>query len=150
MPRLARLSFGLLLVASACAATHGHAGTPSPGKEPLLISLTAGKEDLHRATMAFMLADKALAQGRSTTVFLSVHAPVLAARTLPADTGMPGEKPIAELVADFVAHGGHLLVCQHCAKIDGVLEADLVQGARMIDGGAVLGGIAPGTVVLSY
>jgi uncharacterized protein len=117
---------------------------------PILINLTHGKNDLHPACMAIKLAHTALKDGRSVVVFLSIEAPTLAAKTLGNNVQYADFPPVKKMLADFIAAGGRVMVCEHCAHLAKLGQEDIVDGATIITAGKLLKTLAPGTVVLSY
>jgi predicted peroxiredoxin len=101
----------------------------------LVIKCTAGSEEAERANQAFTVAAAGVAAGAKVSLWLTGEA---------AWFGVPGRAeafdldlatPLAEL-RDLVLAGGTLTVCSQCAQRRGLVEADLVEGAR-IAGAAV-------------
>ncbi len=82
-------------------------------KAPILVNITRGKDDLHAVSMALALAQSARKGNRPTVVFLNVAAPVFAAKGLSGETQYADFPPIGQMLADFVAAGGKVLVCGH-------------------------------------
>ena len=56
----------------------------------------------------------------------------------------------AELVSGFVDAGGQILVCTPCAKKRGITDADLVDGATIAGGAAVVALLAAGARSICY
>ena len=86
--RLAPASQSALVAASASA------------KPPVLVSITRGKNELHAVSMAIGLAQSAIKDGRSAVVFLSVEAPIFAAKNLGDDVKHSDFPPIKKMLAD--------------------------------------------------
>ena len=99
---------------SASAAGGIPATAATPTKQPILVNITRGKNELHAVSMALGLAQSALKDGRSAAVFLNVEAPIFAAKNLGDDVKYADFPPIKKMLADFVAAGGRVLVCGHC------------------------------------
>ena len=102
---------------SASAADSIPATAATPTKQPILVNITRGKNELHAVSMALGLAQSALKDGRSAAVLLNVEAPVFAAKHLGDDVKCADFPPIKKMLADFVAAGGRVLVCGHCAHV---------------------------------
>jgi copper chaperone CopZ/predicted peroxiredoxin len=102
-------------LASAAQSTPATAAAPT--KQPILVNITRGKNELHAVSMALALAQSALKDGRRAAVFLHVEAPVLAAKNMGDDVKYADFPPIKRMLADFIAAGGRVLVCGHCAHV---------------------------------
>ncbi len=96
----------------------------------LVIKCTAGAEDPERCNQAFTVAAAGVAAGARVSLWLTGEA---------AWFGVPGRAeefeldlatPLAEL-RDLVLADGSLTVCSQCARRRGIIEADLVDGARI-------------------
>ena len=96
----------------------------------LVIKCTAGASEPEKANQAFTVAASAVAAGATVSLWLTGDA---------AWFGVPGHAeefdldlatPLAEL-RDIVLAGGTLTVCTQCALRRGLVEADLVEGARV-------------------
>jgi predicted peroxiredoxin len=96
----------------------------------LVIKCTAGADEPEKANQAFTVAASAVAAGATVSLWLTGEA---------AWFGVPGRAeafeldlatPLAEL-RDLVLAGGTLTVCTQCAQRRGLVEADLVEGARV-------------------
>jgi len=93
-------------------------------KPTVMVNITCGKEDLHAACMGIGLASNAIKAGRRSDIFLNVHAVPLAAADLPADLKFADFPAVKEMLASFVAEGGELYVCGHCAAVTKVAESN--------------------------
>lgn len=96
----------------------------------LVIKCTAGADDPERANQAFTVAAAGVAAGAEVSLWLTGEA---------AWFGVPGRAeefeldlatPLADL-RDLVLSGGQLTVCTQCAQRRGIVEGDLVEGARI-------------------
>lgn len=120
------------------------------GKQPILVNITRGKNDLHAVSMALGLAQSAIKDGRPAAVFLNVEAPVFAAKDLGDNPKFADFPPIRKMIADFVAMGGRVLVCGHCAHIVKIEQRDMIDDAKVLAHGELMTATTPGTVVFSY
>jgi copper chaperone CopZ/predicted peroxiredoxin len=119
-------------------------------KQPILVNITRGKNDLHAVSMAIGLAHSAIKDGRKSAVFLNVDAPVFAAKDLGDDIQFADFPPIKKMLADFIAMGGRVLVCGHCAHIVKLEQGNMIDGAKVLAHYELFATMPPGTVVFSY
>jgi hypothetical protein len=137
------------------------AAAPTTISDRVLIMLTEGPNpqhqtsytttDLWKINLAISLANRSLAAGRPTTLFLDVHAPALARRTLSPTLHFRTEPPIKTQLANFISDGGVVLICPLCAATMGVKQSQVIPGVTFNDAG-IFGpeGLAPGAVSLSF
>lgn len=101
------------------------------------VTATHAGDDPDRSTVAWVIANAALASGKDTLVFVSNEG-VRVGFVGGADTiHQEGFAPLAELIATFGKGGGKILVCTPCAKVRGLDASNLVEGATL-GGGAGL------------
>lgn len=103
-----------------------------PGK--FLVSLTHAKNDTDKATVAFVVANAAVASDKDTTVFLSIEAVRLSQAGFADDIHEEGFAPLKDLIANFVNAGGKIFVCAPCFKKRKLDEAALIPGAAVVGG----------------
>ena len=103
-----------------------------PGK--FTVSLTRAKDDTDKATVAFVVANAAVASDKDTVVFLSTEGVRLAVAGYADDIAEDGFAPLAQLMANFAAAGGQIYVCSPCLKKRGLADAALVPGAVVVGG----------------
>jgi predicted peroxiredoxin len=119
-----------------------------PGK--FCVSLTVAKDNPDKATVAFVVANAAVASDKETVVFLSTEGVRLAVKGYADDIAEEGFAPLKDLLANFAAAGGKLYVCSPCFKRRKLDETALVPGAVIVGGAKLvefLGESCPG---LSY
>jgi len=126
------------------------ASPDSSVKPPLLVNITRGKNDLHAVSMALGLAQSAIKDGRKAAVFLNVEAPVFAAKDLGDDVQFADFPPVKKMLTDFVAMGGRVLICGHCAHVVKMQQGSMIDQANVLDHGELLASLTPGTIVVSY
>jgi copper chaperone len=119
-------------------------------KQPILVNITRGKNELHAVSMALGLAQSAIKDGRPAVVFLNVEAPMFAAKDLSDDMKCADFPPVKKMLADLVAMGGRLLVCGHCAHVVKLEQRDMIDGAKVVVHGELFAAMPPGTAVFSY
>lgn len=157
-----RLVISIALVAFALVSCGNQSSTSSSTpSDRVVIMLTHGPDptaqttysmtDLWEINLAISLANRSLAAGRPTTLFLDVHAPVLARKDLDPTLHFASETPIKSQLGSFVAKGGVVLICPLCAQTMGVQPADVIPGVTYDDAGIFTSaGLAPGAVSLSF
>jgi predicted peroxiredoxin len=124
--------------------------TEKAGKPTVFVNITRGKDDVHAASMAISLASDAIKAGRRAVIFLNVHAPVLATADLPADVKFADFPPVKEMLASFLAAGGELYVCGHCAAVTKVAESNLIKGAVVVAHGDLFKKLPAAALTFSY
>jgi len=119
-----------------------------PGK--LCVSLTCAKDDPDKATVAFVVANAAVASDKETLVFLSTEAVRLSQQGYADDVHEEGFAPLAELMASFARAGGKIWVCSPCLKRRKLDETQLVEGATIVGGAKLVEFLSDGTPCISY
>jgi predicted peroxiredoxin len=114
------------------------------------VNLTCAKDNPDRATVAFVLANAAVASGKETLVFLSVEGVRLAQKGYADDIREEGFAPLKELMDGFAKAGGTILVCSPCFKKRKLDESALVTGAAIAGGAKLVEFLADGSPCLSY
>ena len=115
-----------------------------------VVSLSRGKEDPDRATVAFTLANAAVGSEQETVVFLSSDGVHLAIEGYADDVAEPGFTPLRELMTAFAEAGGRIYTCLPCFAKRGLDEGALVQGADIVGGPKLVAFMASGAPSVSY
>lgn len=98
------------------------------------VSLTSSGDNQDKATVAFVVANAAVASDKETMVFLSSEGVRLACRGYADNIHEDGFAPLSELMANFAKAGGKIFVCSPCFKKRGLDENQLVEAAVMVGG----------------
>ena len=114
------------------------------------VSLTAGKDNCDRATVAFVVANAAAASDKETLVFLSIEGVRLSQKGYADDIKEEGFAPLKELMDNFVKAGGKMYVCSPCFKKRKLEEANLVAGATVVGGAKLVEFLSEGAPAISY
>jgi predicted peroxiredoxin len=114
------------------------------------VSLTCSRNDTDKATVAFVIANAAVASDKETIVFLSVEGVRLSQKGGADGIQEEGFAPLADLVANFVKAGGKILVCSPCFKKRGLVEANLIEGAVIVGGAKLVEFLGDGAPSVSY
>lgn len=114
------------------------------------VSLTHAKNDSDKATVAFVVANAAVASDKETVVFLSTEGVRLAVQGYADDIREEGFAPLAELMANFTKAGGTIWVCSPCFKRRKLDENRLVPGAAIVGGAKLVEFTTAGAAAVSY
>ena len=114
------------------------------------VSLTFAKNDSDKATVAFVVANAAVASDQETIVFLSTEAVRLSQTGYADDIHEESFAPLRELMANFVKAGGKIWVCSPCFKRRKLDEAKLVPGATIVGGAKLVEFLSAGAPCVSY
>jgi predicted peroxiredoxin len=118
--------------------------------ERFCVSLTHAKDNPDKATVAFVVANAAVASEKDTLVFLSTEAVRLAAAGYADEIHEEGFQPLKKLMDEFAANGGKIYVCSPCFKKRGLDETRLVPGATIVGGAKLVEFLSGGTPSVSY
>ncbi len=116
----------------------------------VMIHNTCGKDNVERASLAFVAANIALTSGQEATVLLTIEGVRVATRGYADGLQANGFPPLSELMSQFVNSNGRLWVCGACAKPRGISEADLVTGATIIGAATAIEALVNGAKSLSF
>jgi uncharacterized protein len=119
-----------------------------PGK--FCVSLTCAKDDPDRATVAFVVANAAVASDKDVVVFLSTEGVRLGVKGYADDIAEDGFAPLKDLMANFAAAGGKIYVCSPCFKKRKLDETNLVAGAVVVGGAKLVEFMGDGCPSVSY
>jgi len=120
------------------------------GTGKFCVSLSCAKDNPDKATVAFVVANAAVASSQNTLVFLSVEGVRLSQTGYADDIREEGFAPLKELMENFTKAGGIMYVCSPCFKKRGLVETNLVSGATIVGGAKLVEFLADGTPCLSY
>ena len=114
------------------------------------VTITHAKDNADKATVAFVIANAAVASDKDTMVFLSTEGVRLSQQGYCDDIHEDGFAPLAQLVANFVKAGGKIWVCSPCFKKRGLVEEQLIAGTTMVGGAKLVEFLADGSPCVSY
>jgi predicted peroxiredoxin len=115
-----------------------------------VINLTHAKNDPDKATVAFVIANAAVASDKDTLVFLSIEGVRLAQTGFADDIHEEGFAALKDLMTNFVNAGGKIYVCSPCFKKRKLDETALVAGAVIVGGAKLVEFMGDGCPSLSY
>ena len=119
-----------------------------PGK--FCVSLTHAKDNTDKATVAFVIANAAVASDKETLVFLSIEAVRLSQKGYADAIHEEGFAPLKDLIANFVEAGGRMYVCSPCFKKRALDENSLIPGAAIVGGAKLVEFLSDGSPSISY
>jgi uncharacterized protein len=114
------------------------------------VSLTCAKDNTDKATVAFVVANAAVASDKDTIVFLSTEGVRLAQKGYADDIREEGFSPLRELMENFAKAGGQIYVCSPCFKRRKLDENSLVPGALIVGGAKLVEFLSDGSPSVSY
>lgn len=119
-----------------------------PGK--FCVSLSFAKDNPDKATVAFVVANAAVASDKETIVFLSIEGVRLAQRGYADDIHEEGFAPLRELMTNFANAGGKIYVCSPCFKRRKLDETQLIAGAVIVGGAKLVEFLSDNAPCVSY
>ena len=114
------------------------------------VSLTCAKDNTDKATVAFVVANAAVASDKDTMVFLSTEGVRLSQKGYADDILEEGFAPLQELMENFAKAGGQIYVCSPCFKRRKLDENSLVPGAVIVGGAKLVEFLSDGSPSVSY
>ena len=114
------------------------------------VTLSFAKDNTDKATVAFVVANAAVASEKETLVFLSIEGVRLSQKGFADDIREEGFAPLKELMDNFVKAGGKIWVCSPCFKKRGLNEANLVAGATIVGGAKLVEFLSAGSPSVCY
>ena len=116
----------------------------------ILIHNTRGKEDVERATLAFVVANAALTAGQEARAMLTVDGVWLATKGYADGLQAQGFVPLSEVMLGFMENGGRVWVCGACAKPREITPEQLIEGPEMVGAIAAVEALVEGAQTLSF
>jgi predicted peroxiredoxin len=119
-------------------------------KRDLVVVITNGLSD-ERSSVGWSVANSGINTGLQVTVFL-VSAGADWVRKGAAQVAQlnPLDPPVGEMMDNFLASGGTIMVCPPCAKVRGYSDKDIIEGASLTSSTEMHKLIANGAATLSF
>ena len=102
------------------------------------LAVTHGADNPELATLAFVLANGAMAMDVEPVVVLQAEAVRLAVPGGAEAAAAAGFPPIADLMAAVLAAGHRIMVCSPCLASRGITEEQLIEGCYVGGAGIVV------------
>lgn len=115
-----------------------------------VVSLSFAKNDTDKSTVAFVVANAAVASGKNTVVFLSIDGVHLSQKGYADSIHEEGFAPLKELMASFAEAGGEIYVCSPCFKKRKLDENNLIKGAKVVGGAKLVEFMGEAVPSISY
>ena len=119
-----------------------------PGK--MCVSLSFAKDNADKATVAFVIANAAVASDKDTVVFLAIEGVRISQKGYADDVHEEGFSPLRELVANFAAAGGKVWVCSPCFNKRKLDPNALIPGATIVGGAKLVEFLSDGSPCISF
>jgi predicted peroxiredoxin len=116
----------------------------------IMVNNTHGKDDVERATLAFVVGNAALSSGQEATLLLTVDGVWVATKDYAAGLQADGFAPLADVVQQFVKNGGVVWVCGACAKPRAITAEQLIEGAQIVGAATAVEAMVNGAQTLSF
>lgn len=116
----------------------------------VMIHLSRSKEDVERATLAFVVANAGLTAGQDSTILLTLDAVWLATQGYTDGMQASDFAPLSNVISGFIANGGKVWVCGACAKPRAIDASHLIEGATMVGAVAAVEALVGGAQTLSF
>ena len=114
------------------------------------VTLNASHDNADKATVAFVVANAAVASDKDTMVFLSVEGVRLGQLGDAEKIHEEGFAPLKELMTNFAAAGGKIFVCSPCFKKRGLDDTKLVDGATIVGCAKLVEFLSDGAASVSF
>jgi predicted peroxiredoxin len=114
------------------------------------VTLTYAKDNSDKATVAFVVANAAVASDKETMVFLMTEGVRLCQKGYADDIHEEGFAPMRELMTNFVKAGGKIWVCSPCFKKRKLDEGKMIDGATIVGGAKLVEFLSAGSPCISY
>jgi predicted peroxiredoxin len=114
-----------------------------------MIHNTHGKDDIERASLAFVIANTALNSKQQAIVLLTIEGVWIATQGYTDGLQAHGFAPLSDLMHQFVANGGEVWVCGACAKPRDITQEQLMEGAQIIGAATAVEALVNGVQTLS-
>ena len=109
-----------------------------------------GKDDVERATLAFVVGNAALSSGQEAIMLLTIDGVWLATHGYTDGLEADGFAPIGEMIANFIKNGGQLWVCGACMKPRSITIEQLIEGAQMVGAATAVEAMVNGANTISF
>ncbi|MET3134481.1 putative peroxiredoxin [Oxalobacteraceae bacterium GrIS 1.11] len=114
------------------------------------VSLSCAKDNTDKATVAFVIANAAVASDKEVVVFLSIEGVRLAQPGYADEIHEEGFAPLKDLISSFVGAGGQMYVCSPCFKKRKLDDTSLIAGAAIVGGAKLVEFLSDGAPGISY
>ena len=118
--------------------------------EHIMIHNTNGKDNIERASLAFVVGNVARSANQKATMLLTIEGVWVAKKGYADGLQAHGFAPLSELVQQFVEADGEIWVCGACANPRNITPADLVEGAKIVGAATAVEALVNGAKTLDF
>ncbi|MFX1254119.1 MAG: DsrE family protein [Promethearchaeota archaeon] len=115
----------------------------------ILVVSTCGRDDLERATSAWVVANAALSLVDDVAVFIQANGVDCVRKDFMNGFRWPPFDAVKDLVNKFIENGGKIHVCKPCIESRNLEPSDLIDGTN-VTGAATLLILATESTTLTY
>lgn len=116
----------------------------------VMVHNTRGKDDVERATLAFVVGNAGLSSGQEVTMLLTIEGVWVATRGYAEGLQAEGFAPLTDVITQFIQNGGVVWVCGACAKPRGITQEQLLNGAQIVGAATAVEAMVNGAQTLSF
>jgi len=116
----------------------------------VMIHNTCGKDEIERASLAFLVGNTALSSGQEATLLLTIEGVWIPTKGYTEGLQAHGFAPLSELVQQFASRGGQIWFCVACAKPREITSEKLIAGAQIIGAATAVEALVKGAQTLSF
>lgn len=118
--------------------------------EKLVVTLSTGPENPEKATLAYVMANAALAMDAEVLMVLQSNGVYTTTKGTYEHIKAPGHDPIKKHVETFLSNGGKIFVCIPCCEERNITKEMLVEGCELAKSGKAVKEILSSNSVLNY
>lgn len=118
--------------------------------EHIMVHNTHGKDDVERASLAFVVANVARSANQKATVLLTIEGVRLATKGYTDGLQANGFAPLSELIQQFVEAGGQVWACGACTKPRDITADDLIDGAEIVGAATAVEALVNGAKTIDF
>jgi len=122
----------------------------SDDNESLVVIATHGPEDAERSTLAFVMANAAMAMDVDCKVILQAGGVFLAQKGVAEHVRAPSLAPLADLMKSYAEQGGKLYVCTPCCQARNLTKDDLLENCEFVTSGFVIDEVLKAKSCMNY
>ncbi len=118
--------------------------------EKLIVVSTTGSEDPEKATLAYVMANAALAMDAEVIVCLQASGVYTVTKGVYEHIKTPGHDSIKKHVETFLSNGGKIFLCIPCCEERNITKEMVVDGCEFTKAGKAIKEILEANSVLNY
>jgi uncharacterized protein involved in oxidation of intracellular sulfur len=116
----------------------------------LVVICTHGPDSVDHSTLAFTMANAALAMDVNVIMILQADGVLLARQGIARHVRAPFLTPLDELIKTYLEQGGKIYACTPCCKSRNLEKSELIEGTELITAGFVIDETMKAKQVMMY